>query len=412
MYDPEVVDRRLHNVRRTLGFKLKRYSIADSIDRQDHLAALWDFKLKKPTRAFTGAEQEFCANEIILSTYDFNYWAPRYAFLNSPTGEMLRLNFWESQAIAMQHIARGELRAWREGGDNLWDWLKARQLGATQVSASLISHRLFFHENQRAIIASDEQDHSLELSRRVEKIYEKLPYWMKPRRKFHVKGTEMYFDILNCSLVIGHGRKEGGGLGQGQTTNIFHFTELPDWENFNMIEEDFMPTVPIHPTSVGLMESTARGRHDQWHDHFKLAWEGKSRFKAFFIPYYAEPTRYRLRPPEGWQPHTETKLHADQVERDSPKYCQGKTVRLSPEQMYFWEFTRAEYTAKGKLWQFLQEYASNHLEAFQNASMGMFDENLMFEMRNKMRPFVAYDVVPQKARARDIPVGGGAALLQ
>ena len=168
-----------------------------------------------------------------------------------------------------------------------------------------------------------------------------------------------------------------------------------------MIEEDFLPTVPIHPTSVGLMESTARGRHDQWHDHFKEAWSGKSRFKAFFIPYYAEPTRYRRNPPVDWVPTKVTQLHAQQVENDSPRYCDGKTVKLSKEQMYFWEFSRREYEAKGKLYVFLQEYASNHLEAFQNASMGMFDENLMLSMRAKQKPFVAYEVSPEVSHAGD-----------
>jgi len=409
MYHPDVVDRRLHQLQKTLPVKLKRYEVGDSLDRQEALATVWDPKELKSTRPLTRDEQEFCFNEILLSTYDFRYWANRYAFLNSPTGELKRLEFWESQEVAFGHIAQGELDAWKNGSDNLWDWLKARQLGATQVSASLMSHRLFFHCNQRGIEASDEPSHSLELSRRVELIFNNLPWWMKPRRKFHVKGAEMYFDILNCALVIGHGRKEGGGLGQGQTTNIFHFTELPDWENFGMIEEDFLPTVPIHPTSVGLMESTARGKHDQWHIHFKLAWSGKSRFKAFFIPYYAEERRYSITPPSGWKPTKLTELHATQVEQDSPKYMRGRTVRLTPGQMYFWEFTRTEYEKKGKLPIFLQEYASNHLEAFQNINIGMFDDNLILEMRNKLKPFIAYDLVVHNDHVK--PTYGGAMVM-
>lgn len=408
MYHPEIVERRLFEARKEIPFKLHRYTVAESVERQEHIEPLWDRKEQRMTRPLSEEEQQFCLNEIILSTHDFDYWARRYAFLNTPTGGLERINFWESQTVAIGHIAQGEYDAWKYGGSNLWDWLKARQLGATQVSTTLISHRLFFYRNQRAIIASDEPDHSLELSRRVELLYNHLPCWMRPHRKFHVKGTEMYFDILNCALVVGHGRKEGGGLGQGQTTNIFHFTELPDWGNFNMIEEDFLPTVPIHPTSVGLMESTARGKHDQWHDHFSLAWGGKSRFKAFFIPYYAEPTRYRLNPPDGWTPSTLTQQHAKQVEQDSPRYMRGKTVRLSREQMYFWEFTREEYERKRKLSIFLQEYASNHYEAFQNINIGMFDEELLLKMRSNLKPVIAYDLIPTEDKFKH---SGGAAVL-
>ena len=400
MYHPEVVEKRIRALEKASGLHLHRYSVEESSERQQLLQGLWDEKNEKAIRDLTRDENDFAINESLLSTHDFRYWADRYAFLNSPTGELKRIDFWESQEIALGHIAQGELEAWKNGGDNLWDWLKARQLGATQVSATLISHRLFFHSNQRAIVASDEPGHSLELSRRIELIFNNMPWWMRPHRQFHVKGTEMYFDRLNCALVIGHGRKEGGGLGQGQTTNIFHFTELPDWESFAMIEEDFLPTVPLHPTSVGLMESTARGKHDQWHQHFKLAWSGKSRFKAFFIPWYAEKTRYSISPPSGWVPTKLTQLHAAQVEQDSPRYMRGRTVRLTPGQQYFWEFTRGEYDSKGKLGIFLQEYASNHLEAFQNINIGMFDDNLILKLRNTVKPFIGYDLAVSEDQPR------------
>lgn len=393
MFNSEVVDRRLQKLQKKLSFPLKPYPVGDSIDRQLHLIHLWDREKGQIRRPLTRDEQEFVINEQILCTYDFNYFAPRYAFINTKTGERKRIEFWESQRIALEHISRGELDAWKTGRDNLWDWLKARQLGATAVCEIIIGHRIFFFENQRAVIASDEPNHSLELSRRVELLYDMLPWYMKPSRKFHVKGTEMFFDDLNSSLIVGHGRKEGGGLAQGQTTNVYHLTEIPDWENWEQIEEDFTPTVPLHPTSTGFRESTARGRDNSWHQMFKASWAGKSRHRAMFIPWYAEENTYRMIAPDDWRPLKVTEDHAAKVERQSPLYCLGRTVRLSREQMYWWERTYLEYKEKGRLHIALQEFCSDHLEAFQHGGVSIFDNDFLLEMRQQCKPFKAYTLL-------------------
>lgn len=375
MYSQEIVDRRIHARQRSLPFKLRRYSIDESIERQEALNSLWNYDRKEPIRPLSGPEQEFVLNEMVLSQLDYNYWAPRYAFLVTKNGELKRIAFWESQLIAIAHVAKGEEEAWRNKTDNLWCWLKARQLGATQVCESMIAHRLFFYENQRGAVASDKPDNSILLSRRIEFIYKKLPWWMRPHMGEKVKGVEMVFDHLNSLLLIGHGSSEGGGLAQGQSINIFHLTEIPDWKNWQQIDEDFLPTVPLLPTSVGFAESTARGRHDHWHAMFELAWSGRSRWKALFIPWYAEEHTYVLRPPEGWEPDKLTKEHAKKVEKTSPMYCFGRTVRLSPNQMYWWERTYQEYKENGRLHIFFQEYASDHLEAFQAAGLGLFPQS-------------------------------------
>jgi len=393
MYHPSICEKRIAKIQKKLPFKLKRYDLEESIERQEFIQKLWNPDKQELVRELKSWEAEFVSNERILSQLDFNYWAKRYAFLNTKDGRISRLNYWESQKIALKHIAQGEVKAWKYKTDNLWEWLKARQLGATQVCETMIGHRLFFYHNQRAVIASDDPRHSLELSRRVEFLYKMLPWYMNPVMTDKVKGEEMFFSKMNSSLIIGHGGMEGGGLGQGQTTNIFHLTEIPDWKNWQMIDEDFLPTVPLLPTSVGFAESTARGRDDHWHDMFTLAWEGKSRWNALFIPWYAERETYRARPPEDWRPDKLTIEHAKKVERQSPMYCFGSTIRLTKEQMYWWEKTYREYKARGRLHIFFQEYASDHLEAFQSANVGLFNNEALSNMRNMALDFKIYEVL-------------------
>lgn len=306
----------------------------------------------------------------------------------TPEGRLTQLVLWESQEIGLEHIALGEIRGWKENRANGWVWLKARQLGATQLAENIMVHRLGFHQHQRGAIASDAPTPTSRLLRRFTGILDNLPWWMKPSIKDRVKtdeGEAIYFDVLNSSLLIGHGRKMGGGIAQGDSTNVFHFTELPDWQNFAQIDADFLPTFHSLPNNVGIMESTGRRRRDDFHDLFQRAWDGDdTKLSAMFIPYYAHSSLYRMNPPSEWRPSKLTQEHAEKVKTQSPLYCHGRTVRLSPRQMFWYETNRANAVKAKKLSVFLSEYASDHYEAFQHQSVGMFSGDLIDEMQTRI----------------------------
>ncbi len=386
MFHKSIVDRRIHQIHKTLGFELKRYTIDQSVERTEAIPA-WNKRRKEPLQPLSEEQQQFIANEIILSTWDFNYWLRRYSRVIAPEGKKVLFNPWESQLIGMKHIADGELRAWKENRANGWVWLKARQLGATQLAQNIMLHRLAFHAHQRGAIASGAPTPTARLLRRFTGILDNMPWWMQPSISDRVKtdeGEAIYFDVLNSSLIIGHGRKMGGGIAQGDSTNVFHFTELPDWQNFGQIDADFLPTFHSLPNNVGIIESTARSRRDDFHDLFQRAWDGHdTKLSAMFIPYYAHSTLYRRRPPEGWTPSQITKEHIAKVEKLSPGYCHGRTVRLPDVQSFWWETEYQNAARQKKVSVFLSEYASDHFEAFQHQSIGMFPGDLIEHLERK-----------------------------
>ena len=374
MYHPEICNRRLWKIENELDIKFQRFNINDSMKLADSLDRLITTEQQQN---ISSEQQRFILNELFLSKWDFRYWNDRYARIVNKEAQLVPIRFWESQEIGFAHISDGELEAWKNQHDNLWLWLKARQLGATTVSQSMIIHRLIFHPNTKALIASDTPKSSLELSRKAKGLYENLPWWMKPSTKFDVKGSELYLEYnrlgdLKTTLIVGHGGVMKGGIGQGGTTHLFHLTEIPDWENWAQIDEDFLPAVPLLPTSFGVQESTARGQSGHWYDAFQAAWAGKSRSKALFIPWYAESQTYQRKPPTDWVPSKYSQEHAAKVARTSPVYCRGKTIQLSKEQLYWYERTYEEYKFKGRLPIFFQEYASDHLEAFQDPTGSLF----------------------------------------
>ena len=91
-----------------------------------------------------------------------------------------------------------------------------------------------------------------------------------------------------------------------------------------------------------------------------------------------------MNPPENWRPSKNTQEHVEKVETQSPLYCHGKTVRLSPQQMFWYETNRDNAVKAKKLSVFLSEYASDHYEAFQHQSIGMFSGDLIDEMQTRV----------------------------
>jgi len=396
MFNQEAIEQRLYQLQQNLSFKLIRYPREESIGRAAEIAKSYDqndnllIDLRKD-------ELVFIANEKVHSTWDFRYFFERYSHVSTPGGQLVIPEVWESQDLALRWFSIWEKEAWEQERPLGVIWDKARQQGATQVSQVICCHRIVFHENQRVIIASDAPTPTIRLFRRFEAVLDRLPPWMKPQIENRLKtdeGEALFLKQRNNSLIIGHGRKKGGGIGQGDSTNVFHLTEIPDWENIEQLDSDFLPTFHSIPTNIGIVESTAKRRGDWFHVTFMEAWEGKhQKLRALFIPYYAHRGLYRMRYPTDWIPSRIALEHAESVKKFSPLYCHGVSVTLSKEQLYWWEMNYMSALRKNNVSVFLQEYASNHWESFQNHSIGMFPADLVNEIRQRQSPFQIYSIV-------------------
>ena len=138
MYHPEICNRRLWKIENELDIKFQRFNINDSMKLADSLDRLITTEQQQN---ISSEQQRFILNELFLSKWDFRYWNDRYARIVNKEAQLVPIRFWESQEIGFAHISDGELEAWKNQHDNLWLWLKARQLGATTVSQSMIIHR-------------------------------------------------------------------------------------------------------------------------------------------------------------------------------------------------------------------------------------------------------------------------------
>jgi hypothetical protein len=391
MYAPDVVAAREEIATRQFGAAfpngvIPRYSVRDAaaLTARVMTARAEDGTL---TRPLTEDEQLFIASSRVRVIYDFRYFAERFCWIDMEGHGLRRLTpFWESQALVLDQLGRIEQDHQASGSPDglLLNILKARQLGVSTLCEALVAHRIITRAHIRALSGADVEDQAGYLFRMVVRIYDQLPWFLRPAKVYFNKNREL--SLANSSfLKTAWGKStrgalqatsgaEGtkGSIGRGQTYSVVHISELPTWENPEQLDTALLPAIPYAADTLVLYEATAEYAGDWWHKHWLTSGQGEGRFRNIFIPWSAEPKKYSLPAPVDWTPRATTLAHAVKCERDSPKWFGGQTRVLTRNQLYWYETTRGFYESKGQLYKFLKEYPADDLECFQYAGRSVF----------------------------------------
>lgn len=266
------------------------------------------------------------------------------------------------------------------------------------LGAALCTHRVVTQTHVRALLASDVPDNSGSegLFGMYERLIANLPWWLAPSEQFHAKNQHVIFHTGSAILVeSGKSMKGGlqdkggskGQLGRSKTFSVVHLTELSTWEAPEQIDDALMPAVPRSARTLGVKESTAKGRHNWHHQDWLLGERGRGRWTNVFIPWYADEAKYWLPAPVDWIPNEDTLAEARKAEVAGPRYLH-RPVTLSRNQLYWWEETRAAYAEKGELAKFLEEYASDPESCFQAAGRSIFTLDQLQYLRRIAHPVI------------------------
>lgn len=397
MYSPEVVDKSVRTAEKALGLRVKRLGSARSIDRAKSVnqKIIDKDELSDEDVAFIRSEQVICR-------YDFSYWLKRYCTINidaSMGGGAGPLVMWEPQLMLLEVIAAAEQKchaqaAAKEPVDGiLVACNKARQIGFTMIWRALNVHRLTLHDYTRGMAASLNEELVLEIYERDKFIIDNLPMFLKPGQTYDVKRTHLTF--ANNSRLLYQESTQKGAMGISRQFEIGHLTEVSQWVYPGVIQFDLMPAIPQSIKTLFGMEAVPAGRGNFWHEFTEDVRKGKQpRWLYVFIPWYAEPTKYRRKPPLDWEPSEASITHAKKVYDTSHLYTKWPHYILPKENLYWWETTREEYRRAGNLNYFLSNYAATPEESFQHSGRSAFPVEYLEACRNRASQdrAVAYDV--------------------
>lgn len=249
--------------------------------------------------------------------------------------------------------------------------LKGRQQGASTYVEGRYIHNTTNNYGVRAFILTHDGEATNALFEMTERYYENLPKFVKPSLGAS-NAKELHFDLLDSGYKVGTAGNKA--VGRGQTIQYFHGSEVAFWTNASEHTKGVLQAVPDADGTEVILESTANGVGNFFHQQWKLAEKGLSEFIPIFVPWY-------------WQSEYKKKVPDDTKFTEEEQVLMSQ-FGLSPEQMYWRRMKISELSVDGVdgSKSFKQEYPMTAAEAFQvTGSDGLIkaDECVAARKRNE-----------------------------
>ncbi|MGL6123765.1 MAG: hypothetical protein ACRC1W_12275 [Shewanella sp.] len=227
--------------------------------------------------------------------------------------------------------------------------LKGRQQGVSTLIGGRFYHKVTHHFGMQAFILTHALDATQNLYKMALRFYENTPTPVKPEVTTS-NSKELIFGILDSGYKLG--TAENKAVGRSATIQLLHGSEIGFWNNAPEHAKGIMQAVPSAAGTEIILESTANGIGNFFHQQWQQAEAGLSDFIAIFVPWFWQD-EYIRECDHGFITTTE---------EDELKY----QYRLSDEQINWRRYKIAELSVNGinGFKAFQQEYPMCANDAF------------------------------------------------
>lgn len=248
--------------------------------------------------------------------------------------------------------------------------LKARQMGFSTETESIIFKNVVTNHNYNAGIVAHKEDSTANLFNMSKRMLEYLPDSIKPEQK-KSNAKELVFNNdegtgldskMKC-MTAG-----GKGIGRSDTFTALHLSELAFWEGDKQdILLGLLQAVPNIPESMVIIESTANG-----FDYFKELWDKAVAGENDFYPLFV-----------GWNELKEYKMTYTGFELTEDEIELQTVYNLTLEQLT-WRRWCIKNNCGGDIEKFKQEYPICPDEAFLSTGQCYFDKDKVINRIRKV----------------------------
>lgn len=291
---------------------------------------------------------------------DFAYYAPRaLAILPKPdeAGRRVLSKFAMNKAQAYIHARLEEQRA--AVGYVRAIILKGRQQGASTLIGGRFYHKTTNNPGQRTFILTHQEQATANLFAMTARYHENCPPAIRPATGKN-NAKELTFPALDSQYQVATAGSKG--VGRSATLTNVHGSEVAFWENGEDHLSGLFQAVPLAPGTEIILESTAKGVGNIFHEEWKKAASGISDFIAIFVPWFWQD-EYRRKPPEGFE-LSEDEESVPEGELTEAQYA--KAFKCDLAQMYWRRMKIIELGSGDEgYWKFKEEYPATPDEAFQ-----------------------------------------------
>lgn len=228
--------------------------------------------------------------------------------------------------------------------------LKGRQQGCSTYIGARFYRKTSTKKGRRAFIVSHEEKSTQNLFAMVKRYDDHNP--LAPSKKAS-NAQELIFGRLDSGYKLATAGSQD--VGRGNTAQMLHGSEFGFWANAQSHLAGIGNSIPLEAGNGSeiILESTANGLGNAFHQMWQEAEAGRGEYIAIFVPWY-------------WQEEYKLPVAADfELSEQDQKYMTA--YGLTMEQMAWRAAKIAEY-GKGFAWLFDQEYPATAAIAFQTAT--------------------------------------------
>lgn len=282
----------------------------------------------------------FSSNHIRLRD-DFTFYARNCLKIRSKAGkvepfQLNRAQQYIHERLEAQRAATGRVRALI---------LKGRQQGCSTYVGGRFYHRTTWAKGRRTFILTHEDAATQNLFEMVNRYHEHCPVFVRPSTGA-ANAKELFFDKLDSGYKVGTAGTKG--VGRSSTIQLFHGSEVAFWPHAETHAAGVLQAVPDAEDTEVILESTANGVGNFFHQKWQDAERGNGDFIAVFVPWFWQD-EYRKEPPAGFELDDEEQEYARLYVLDRAQMC--------------WRRNKIAELKDASL--FKQEYPATAAEAFQ-----------------------------------------------
>lgn len=305
---------------------------------------------------------------------DRKWYIEKFLKIRDKTATIIPFTLNQAQNRVMRLIESDE----REGKPKRYIVLKARQMGLSTLFEGLIFQDTATRENKNSLIIAHEEQASSNLFNMSKLYFDYLPDVLKPMKKY-ANGKVLSFEnptnddsekAKNPGLrsKISIATAGSGEVGRSSTIHNLHASEVAFFPDAKITMLGLLQAIPDQPNTLAVLESTANGVGDWFHDMWQKAEKGENEFTPIFLPWFIQPEYTR-----AFRTESEKQQLVDEVNTVSID-ASGKEVRtyeyelmqkfdLTYEQLN-WRRWTMKNKCQGDEILFMQEYPSTPEEAF------------------------------------------------
>jgi hypothetical protein len=163
---------------------------------------------------------------------------------------------------------------------------KGRQMGCSTLIGGRYYHKVTHRFGYQAFILTHALDATQNLYKMAQRFHEHCPHLVRPEITVS-NSKELIFGKLESGYKVG--TAENKSVGRSSTIQLLHASEVAFWNNASEHAKGIMQAVPSAKGTEIIMESTANGIGNYFHEQWQQAEAGLSEFIPIFVPWFWSP---------------------------------------------------------------------------------------------------------------------------